>query len=155
MLTYIHTCQGLPCCRCQKTGASYAVLRDSWALPRAGGSCSQEELDGIGTSSNTPRLQALITRLNSFETGNMGHMRKDTGQWLWQLLSATLVECFVYCYSFMIVDAGSRSVNAFLDTLHRRVSTKWWRWRKVEEDNPTWDRLSVGGVVIFGIFSRT
>ena len=51
---------------------------------------------------NTPRLQALITTLNSFETGNMGHMRKDTGQWLWQP-AATLVECFVYCYYFMQV----------------------------------------------------
>eukprot|EP00434_Breviolum_minutum_P007019 symbB.v1.2.006192.t1/scaffold355.1/size243294/2 len=35
----------LSCPRCQKTGASYAVLRDSWALPRAGGNMGHMRKD--------------------------------------------------------------------------------------------------------------
>eukprot|EP00435_Cladocopium_sp_Y103_P036652 s1201_g9.t1 len=35
----------LSCPRCQKTGAFYAVLRDSWALPRAGGNMGHMRKD--------------------------------------------------------------------------------------------------------------
>ena len=48
----------------------------------------------------------------------------------------------------LLLYAGSRSDNAFLVTLHRRVSTKWCRCRKVEEDTCRLDSCWFGIQVV-------
>lgn len=116
------------------------MLRDSWALPRAGGAVGRDR-------HFIKHAKATSTHHHTQQLWNRQHGAHAQGH---RPMIVTVAGCNfggMFCI-LLLLYAGSRSDNAFLVTLHRRVSTKWCRCRKVEEDTCRLDSCWFGIQVV-------